>query len=180
MTIPWVKSFDSRGPDGDRRVEKQLAIAESVGHAGKQLPDFALGDVHEQTFGDDQRRPAGRYLFQPSGIGHRRADHAVRVGLVVQLAPELDNTGLIQVEPLHGRRWLDPQCPGVQPAAEVQHNRVGVPAQEILCPVVELLGSQRDQILRAPRLRGSVHSLEVVVDALDGLCSCVVPQNRAR
>ena len=68
---------------GRQRVEEEFAIAESVGQAGKQFPDFTLGEIHEKPFGDDHRRTVSGYLVQPDGIGHRRADHAVCVGLVV-------------------------------------------------------------------------------------------------
>jgi hypothetical protein len=112
---------DPREPraGGRQRVEEEFAIAESVGQAGEQFPDFTLGEIHEKPFGDDHGRPVSGYLVQPGGIGHRRADHAVCVGLVVQLAPELDDAGLIEVEPLHGLGRVDPECPGIQTAAEV-------------------------------------------------------------
>ena len=119
VMIPLVKIFDSLGPGGRQRVEEKFATVETVGQSAKQLTHFAFGEIHEKAFGDDQGRSAGGYRLQPSGIGHRRADHPVCIGFVVELAPELDDAGLIEVGDSTVGGGLILERPGIQTAAEV-------------------------------------------------------------
>jgi hypothetical protein len=135
-----------RRPDGEPAVavERDLPEREVVDEAVQQRHHVAGREEGQQAVGDDDRGTVGRHDFQPGGVGEVRG-HGMGPGPVRdEFLPGRDDSAEVDVVPVDGRRCADPEDPGVQPGAEVEPDRAGMPAEETLRDLIELLRAMGD------------------------------------
>ena len=70
-----------------------------------------------------------------------------------QLRPQCNDLWEIDLVPQHVGCRREPEVARVQPASEVQHNRLRMTVQELPCPVVQLFGTQcNDLFVECPSI----------------------------
>ena len=148
--------------------------AERAGEAVEQGADLFFCGVLEHAVGDDHGRSVVRHPAQPLGVAEWRAEHRVVRSLGIELAAQLDHVGIVEIEPRDTGRARDPRHAGVKAATEIEDDGVAVSPDELDDPVVELLGSQRQQTLATET--GQLR--EVVIDQAEQLVGLGVVEDR--
>ncbi|MNT29409.1 hypothetical protein D3C72_1651470 [compost metagenome] len=158
-------------------IEDDLARGKSRGDRPQQAQQRILGQIQEQAFRDDQRGLTGGNPPQPRQIGDRRTQQTAARPDGIQLAPQLDDLGIVDLEPIDPERRVHPEHTGVQSAPQVQHRGVAMRGNELAGPPVQRMGPRRqaDHFVAAHAQPG-----KIVVDTGDGRRRVVVPQQGAR
>ncbi len=102
-------------------------------------------EVHEQALGEDEPWEVVGNPRPPGGVGDGRGDRRDVLVVVVELAAQLDDRLLVDVEPPHARAGVEAQDAAVEAAPEVQDDGLVVPVEEGAGGVVDQLRAGADQ-----------------------------------
>lgn len=147
-------------------VEGELAARQMPRQPVDQQRHLLGGEIGQEPLRDDHRRAPAGHRLEPARLGHRRADQGAAMAGGIEPAAQRDHLRIVDLEPAHPRRRVDPEDAAVEPAAEMQHGGVRVARDEIAGPAVEDMGPQRQadhQVAIDPE------PCEVIVDAADEL-----------